>query len=138
MEGLPPYPRERAGRVAVGDGPQSGLSGEANLGWNHQPRFRQPAKEPDRCAAWPLIRQVGNLSPEPDGGGRAGDVGKASVGVAGDGHTVPNAAAGIDYSRVTGRPGALRTTVTQDPICAPYFLSQLWSLMSWSSAAVPS
>src|ERR1035438_863641 len=36
----------------------------------------------------------------------------------GDSHTVPGAAAGIDYSRAEGRPGALRTTVTQNPICA--------------------
>jgi hypothetical protein len=28
MEGLPPYPRERAGRVAVGEGPEAGLLGE--------------------------------------------------------------------------------------------------------------
>jgi hypothetical protein len=32
---------------------------------------------------------------------------------------VRSAAAGIDYSRVEGRPGALRTTVTQNLICAP-------------------
>jgi hypothetical protein len=49
----------------------------------------------------------------------AGDVGKASAGVACDSHTVPSAAAGIDYSRVESRPGALRTTVTQNLICAP-------------------
>jgi hypothetical protein len=133
--GLPPYPREWAGRVAVGEGPQPGLSGGANLGWSYQPRFRQPAKEQSRCAAWPLIRQVGNLSPEPDSGGGASDVGKASAGVAGDSHTMPSAAAGIDYSRVEGRPGALRTTVTQNLICGPYFLSQLWSLMICSSWA---
>ena len=36
----------------------------------------------------------------------------------GDRHTVTGAAAGIDYSRVKGRPGALRTTVTQNLICA--------------------
>ena len=48
----------------------------------------------------------------------AGDVGKASAGVASDSHTEPNAAAGIDYSRVEGRPGALKTTVTQNLICA--------------------
>ena len=36
----------------------------------------------------------------------------------GDSHTVPGAAAGIDYSRAEGRPGALRTTVTQNLICA--------------------
>ena len=28
MEGLPHYPRERAGRVAVGEGPEAGLLGE--------------------------------------------------------------------------------------------------------------
>jgi hypothetical protein len=50
----------------------------------------------------------------------AGDVGKASAGVACDSHTVPSAAAGIDYSRVEGRQDALRTTVTQNLICAPW------------------
>ena len=53
----------------------------------------------------------------------AGDVGKASAGVARDSNTVPNAAAGIDYSRVEGRPGALRTTVMQNLICARAALS---------------
>ena len=48
----------------------------------------------------------------------AGDVGKASAGVASDSHTVPSAAAGIDCSRVEGRPGALRTTATQNLIGA--------------------
>ena len=28
MEGVPPYPRERAGRMAVGEGPEAGLLGE--------------------------------------------------------------------------------------------------------------
>jgi hypothetical protein len=31
---------------------------------------------------------------------------------------VPSAAVGGDYSRVEGRPGALRTTATQNLICA--------------------
>jgi len=31
---------------------------------------------------------------------------------------VPSAAAGIDYAQVEGRPGALRTTATQNLICA--------------------
>ena len=48
----------------------------------------------------------------------AGEVGKASAGVACASHTEPSAAAGIDYSRVEGQPGALRTTVTQDLIGA--------------------
>ena len=48
----------------------------------------------------------------------AGDVGKALAGVACDSHAVLSAAADIDYSRVEGRPGALRTTVTQNLICA--------------------
>ena len=41
-----------------------------------------------------------------------------SAGVACDSHPEPSAAAGIDYSRVEGRPDALRTTVTQNLICA--------------------
>jgi len=48
----------------------------------------------------------------------AGDVGKASAGVACDSHKAPSTAAGIDYSRVEDLPGALRTTVTQNLICA--------------------
>ena len=48
----------------------------------------------------------------------AGGVGKASAGVACDSHTVLSAAAGIDYSRVEGLPGALRTTATQNLIGA--------------------
>ena len=35
------------------------------------------------------------------------------------GHTEPSAAAGIDSARVEGWPGARRTTVTQNLICAP-------------------
>jgi hypothetical protein len=49
----------------------------------------------------------------------AGDAGKGSAGAACDSHTVPSAAAGVDYSRAEGRPGALRTTVTQNLICVP-------------------
>ena len=49
----------------------------------------------------------------------AGDGGKAPAGAACDSHTEPSAAAGIDYSRVEGRPRAQRTAVTQDLICAP-------------------
>jgi hypothetical protein len=44
--------------------------------------------------------------------------GQASAGVECDSHPVPSAAAGSDYSRVEGRTGALRTTVTQDLTCA--------------------
>ena len=53
----------------------------------------------------------------------AGDVGKTSAGIACDSHTEPSAAAGIDYSQVKGWPGALRTTVTQNLICA---LMSVW------------
>ena len=48
----------------------------------------------------------------------AGDVGIATAGVGCDSHTGPSRAAGIDYARVEGRPGALRTIVTQNLICA--------------------
>ena len=64
-EGLPPYQWEWAGRVAVGEGPEA----DPNLGWSYRPRLRQLAKEQGRGAAWPLMLQVGNLSPGPDGGG---------------------------------------------------------------------
>ena len=49
----------------------------------------------------------------------AGEVGKASAGVACVSHTEPSADAGIVSARVEGWPGALRTTVTQNLICAP-------------------
>ena len=49
----------------------------------------------------------------------AGDGGKVSAGVACVSHTEPSAAAGIDSARVEGWPGARRTTVTQNLICAP-------------------
>src|ERR1017187_1752637 len=92
--------------------------GGANLGWSDQPRLRQPAKEQGRGGAWPLILQVATSPQGLTAAVGAGDVGKASAGVGCDSHTVPSAAAGIDYSRVEGRPGALRTTVTQNLICA--------------------
>ena len=64
----------------------------------------------------------------------AGDVGKASAGVARDSNTVPSAAAGSDHSRVEGRPGALRTTGMQNLICARAVLSA-YDLVAKSSAA---
>jgi hypothetical protein len=90
----------------------------ANLGWSYRPRLRQLAKEQGRGAAWPLMLQVGNLSPGLTAVVGAGGVGKASAGVGCDSHTGLSTAAGIDYSRVEGRPGALRTTVKQNLICA--------------------
>ena len=63
-------------------------------------------------------------------GPEAGLLGEPTRGE-GDSHTVPGAAAGIDYSRVEGPPGALRTTAMQNLICAPdkrpaaFFLSPI-------------
>ena len=67
--GLPPYPREWAGRLAVGEGPEAGLLGKPTWAGalNRDSGNQQRSKA---CAAWPLIRQVGNLSPGPDGGSR--------------------------------------------------------------------
>ena len=106
--------REGGGRCGAKGWPFGG----ANLGWSGQPRLRQPAEEQGRGAAWSRMLQVGNLSQGLRAVVGAGDVGKASAGVACDSHTVPSAVAGIDYSRVEGRPGALRTIVTQNLICA--------------------
>ena len=61
----------------------------------------------------------------------AGDVGKASAGVAYDSHPEPSAAAGIDYSRVEGWPDARRTTVTQNLICAPLSAEDKIGLYTW-------
>src|ERR1019366_3519548 len=106
-EGPPPYPREWAGRVAVGEGPEAGLFGEPtwagaiNRDSGNRPRSRaqaQPGHGFYRSATFPkgLRAVVG-----------AGDCGKAPAGVACDSHTVPSAAAGIDDSRVEGWPGTL-------------------------------
>jgi hypothetical protein len=104
--------------MAVGEGPETGLFGEPtwagviNRDYGSRPRTNaeaQPGPAFYRSATCPqgLTAAVG-----------AGDVWKASAGVGCDSHTVPSAAAGIDHSRVEGRPGALKTTVTQDLICA--------------------
>jgi hypothetical protein len=103
----------------VGERPEAGLLGEPtwaeaiNRDSGNRQRSKaeaQPSHGFYRSATFPegLTAVVG-----------VGDVGKALAGVACDSHTVPSAVAGIDYSRVKGRPSALRTTVTQNLICAP-------------------
>jgi hypothetical protein len=105
--------------VALGEGPEAGHLGEPtraeaiNRYSGNRPRSKaeaQPGHGIYRSATFPqgLRAVVG-----------AGEVGKESAGVGCDSHPVPSAAAGIDYARVEGRPGALRTTVTQNLICAP-------------------
>jgi hypothetical protein len=102
----------------VGEGPEAGLLGEPTWAGaierdsGNRPRSKaeaQPGHGFYRSATFPegLTAVIG-----------AGDVGKASAGVGCDSHTVPSTAAGIGYSRVEGRPGALRTTATQNLICA--------------------
>ena len=102
----------------MGEGPEVGLSGEPT--WaraiirdsGNRPRSKAEAQPGHGCY---------RSATSPQGLGAvvgAGDVGKAAVGVACDSQTVPSAGAGIDYSRLEGRPGSLRTTVTQNPICA--------------------
>ena len=103
----------------MGEGPEAGLLGEPtgagaiNRDSGNRPRSKaeaQPGHGFYRSATFPqgLTAVVG-----------AGGAGKVSAGVTCDSHTVPSAVAGIDYSRVKGRPSALRTTVTQNLICAP-------------------
>jgi hypothetical protein len=117
---LRPYLREWAGRVAVGEGPEGGLFGEPTwagaINRDSGNRQRSKAEAPpghgfDRSATFPkgLTAVV-----------RVGDDGKASAGVACSSQTVPSAAAGIDYFRVEDRSRALRTTVTQNLICASW------------------
>ncbi len=78
--------------------------------------MRQPAKEQGRGAAWPLILQTGHLSPGPEGGGRGNKRQESDS----RGHVrwgdLPSAAA--PALSVEGQPGALRTTATQNLICA--------------------
>ena len=117
--GLPPYLREWVGRVAVGAGPEAGLLGEPSWAGGVNRDFGN--------------RQRSSAEAQPGHGfdGQttflkgmtavvwAGDYREATPGVAGDSHTAPSAAAGIDYSRVEGRPSARRAMVTQNLICAP-------------------
>ena len=102
----------------MGEGPEAGILGEPtwagaiNRDSGNRPRSKaeaQPGHGCYRSATFPqdLTAVVG-----------AGGVGKASAGVGCDSHMVPSAAADIDYSRVQGRPGALRTTATQNLIGA--------------------
>jgi hypothetical protein len=105
---------------AVTEGPEACPLGEPtwagaiNRDSVNRPRIKAVAQRGhwfDRSAAFPqgLKVMVG-----------ACGVGKSSAGVACDSDRVPSAAAGIDYSRVEGWPGALRTTVTQNLICTHY------------------
>jgi hypothetical protein len=103
----------------VGEEPEAGLLGEP--AWagaiNRDSGYRQ-RKKADAQSGHGCFRQATFLK-----GMTAvvwvGDYRKSTPGVACDSHTVPGAAAGIDYSRVEGRPSARRAMVTQNLICAP-------------------
>src|SRR5208283_671636 len=105
--------------MAVGEGPEDGLLGEPTWAGaiNRDSGNRQRSKA-DAPSSHGCCRQATFPQGLP-AGVRAGDYRKATAGVACDRHTVPGAAAGVDYSRFESRPGALRTTVKQNLICAP-------------------
>ena len=135
-EGLPPYQREWGGRVAVGEGPEAGPLGEPtwagaiNRYSGNRQRSKADAPSGHGCfrqATFPkgLTAVVG-----------AGDYRKATAGVTCDSHTVPGAPAGIDYSRIESRPGALRTTVTKNLMCALENLGGLVPLDSGTTMGV--
>jgi hypothetical protein len=71
----------------------------------------------------------GSNCPVLGAGGCVAVLGRKSVFEQGDDEAeVPSAAADIDYSRVEARQGALRTTVTQNLICAPVLALRIISL----------
>jgi len=116
--------------VAVGEGPEAGLLGEPSWGGaiNRDSGKRQGSKA-DAPSGHGCCRQA-TFTKGLTAVVGAGDYRKATAEVACDRHTVPGAAAGIDYSRVESRPGALRATVTQNMICAQGLGASLAGLAS--------
>ena len=116
--GLPPYLREWVGRVAVGAGPEAGLLGEPSWAGGVNRDFGNRQRSSAEAQRGHGFDGQATFLKGMTAVVWVGDYRKSTPGVVCDSHRAPSAAAGIDYSQVEGLPGALRTRVTQNLICA--------------------